>query len=311
MPPAVAAAAIGTAGTIYAGNKAADAQKDAAGQAAAVQKQMYQQGRSDNLPYQYAGYDALNEMAGLLGLPTRSMEDVQQLDAMNQGYTNALAKVRSIDNPKRENRLHQFGITDYGDFDYGSLTDQQLAELQTGKGKLKPKQIEEIRNLRDISQRRNALQTASANAPAADPSKYYDRFRNTPGYQFQMEEGEQALERQMAARGLGASGRAMKEALRFSQGLADQTYGQHFNRLGTLAGFGTSAAGQNAQMGQQYGNNMAQNRMAAGDARASGYINTANALNNGINQWGQWYGNSGGFGGPQSFQGTSYGTWGK
>ncbi len=51
-----------------------------------------------------------------------------------------------------------------------------------------------------------------------------------PGYQFRLQEGNQALQRQMAASGLGQSGAAIKAALEYNQGLADQTYNDAYNR---------------------------------------------------------------------------------
>ena len=53
-----------------------------------------------------------------------------------------------------------------------------------------------------------------------------------PGYQFRLQQGEQALGRRQAAPGGGGyfSGRALKEAQDYGQGLADQTYTDAFNR---------------------------------------------------------------------------------
>jgi hypothetical protein len=50
-----------------------------------------------------------------------------------------------------------------------------------------------------------------------------------PRYQFQLEQGEQALGRQQSAGGNIYSGRAVKEGQRFSQGLAGQSYQDAYN----------------------------------------------------------------------------------
>jgi hypothetical protein len=63
-----------------------------------------------------------------------------------------------------------------------------------------------------------------------------------PGYQFQLQQGNQALERSLAARGLGQSGAALKAAQEYGQGLANQTYNDYFNRQAQLAGQGFGAA---------------------------------------------------------------------
>ena len=51
-----------------------------------------------------------------------------------------------------------------------------------------------------------------------------------PGYQFQLAEGQKAIDRGLAAQGMSQSGAALKAALGYSQGLADQTCNQAHNR---------------------------------------------------------------------------------
>ena len=72
-----------------------------------------------------------------------------------------------------------------------------------------------------------------------------------PGYQFQLQQGEQALGRRMAAQGMNQSGAALKAAQEYGQGLAGTTYNDAYNRwlqqnqqLAGLSGQGYNAAGQ-------------------------------------------------------------------
>jgi len=51
-----------------------------------------------------------------------------------------------------------------------------------------------------------------------------------PAYQFQLKQGQQALDRSSAARGMGASGAQMKAAQQFGQGLASQEYDKQYTR---------------------------------------------------------------------------------
>ncbi len=51
----------------------------------------------------------------------------------------------------------------------------------------------------------------------------------TPGYQFNLSQGQQAVASSAAARGLGVSGAALKGAATFATGLADNTYMNQFN----------------------------------------------------------------------------------
>ena len=128
--------------------------------------------------------------------------------------------------------------------------------------------------------------------------------QNNPQYQFLQKQGQQALDRSAAARGMGYSGAQMKAAQQFGQGLASQQYdkeydrasqelGNYYNRLAALAQGGQQAATTASQLGGQYGQNVGgtlgalsgqlQNNIGqAGNARASGYIGKANAITGGI-----------------------------
>lgn len=137
----------------------------------------------------------------------------------------------------------------------------------------------------------------------------------TPGYQFQLNQGLQALQNSAAAKGGLLSGNTAQALEQYGQGLASTNYQQtynnalgsyqnaynqfqqnqanQFNRLSALSGTGQVAAGQlNSQgqaaatnvgnisltSGQQIGNDI-QN---AGAATASGYVGQANSLGGAI-----------------------------
>lgn len=63
------AAAIGAGTSIYASNKAAKAQKNAAQAGLAAEQQMYEQSRADLAPWRAAGGSALSEYAAQMGIP--------------------------------------------------------------------------------------------------------------------------------------------------------------------------------------------------------------------------------------------------
>jgi hypothetical protein len=78
---------------------------------------------------------------------------------------------------------------------------------------------------------------------------------------------------------------------RYNEAMNNNT--NRFNRYAAIAGLGQTSAGQLGQLGQQAANNVSgiygtegqqvgNSLMAAGNARASGYINSANAINSGI-----------------------------
>lgn len=115
-------------------------------------------------------------------------------------------------------------------------------------------------------------------------------FEADPGYAFRLSEGLKAVDRSMAARGLGTSGAAIKGVMREGQGQASQEYTNAFNRyqinrsnqlnaLMGLMGGGQTAATQQQQAAQNYGAMGGQAYNDLGAARASGYVGTANAWN--------------------------------
>lgn len=116
-----------------------------------------------------------------------------------------------------------------------------------------------------------------------------DQFNADPGYAFRQTEGMKALERSAAARGGLLSGSALKGIQRFGQDLASQEYTNAFNRyqveraarlnpLQSLMGSGQSATNTLTSATGQAGQNEAANIYNAGQARASGYIGSSNAL---------------------------------
>ena len=114
-------------------------------------------------------------------------------------------------------------------------------------------------------------------------------YQADPGYQFRLSEGQKAIERSAAARGGTQSGAALKAAARFGQEMGSQEYQNAFNRyqvnranqlnpLQSLMGAGQSSANTLTSAAGQQGQNQASNIYNAGQARASGYVGSANAL---------------------------------
>lgn len=139
-------------------------------------------------------------------------------------------------------------------------------------------------------------------------------FEADPGYQFRVAEGEKALERHLASRGMLRSGAAGRAYTELGQQLGSQEYSSFMNRYYqklnpqlALAGMGQVSAGQQAALGGQLGGlgvqagaQQAQTlgllsgqigqqaaiggqaQYLAGQARATGYTNVANALTGGM-----------------------------
>ena len=109
-------------------------------------------------------------------------------------------------------------------------------------------------------------------------------FQTSPGYQFALGEGVNAIDRAASARGMLGSGGRLRELTRFGQGMANQEWNNYLNRLASMAGIGQSATTTTTGLGQQAAGNVGNAMMAGGQAQAAGGINSANAILGGANQ---------------------------
>ena len=142
---------------------------------------------------------------------------------------------------------------------------------------------------------------AQAGAAAAQEERgRYGAFEETPGYQFRYDESMRALDRMGRARGRRYSGGTLREAQRYSSGLASQEYGNYFNRLQSAAGVGQSTAHAQANLGAQTAANIGSIGLYGGQARAESAVKGAGALGGAIggalDQVGDWAQKKWGFG---------------
>lgn len=113
---------------------------------------------------------------------------------------------------------------------------------------------------------------------AAGQQSPISQFQKSPGYQFRLGEGVNAIDRSAASRGLLNSGGTLKALTRYGQGVGSDEFNNYTNRLGMLAGFGTQANANNANAGANFQTGATQANNAAAQARISGYTGQANAL---------------------------------
>lgn len=122
----------------------------------------------------------------------------------------------------------------------------------------------------------------------------------TPGYQFQLQQGEQAINNSAAARGGLLSGATLKDLLSYGQGLASTNYQQAYNnalttfntnyntsannvnRLSGLVTLGQNTAANVGNQGLQTANNAGQLTTSAANATAAGQVGAANAWSSGL-----------------------------
>ena len=118
------------------------------------------------------------------------------------------------------------------------------------------------------------------------------------GYGFRMSEGLKAVDRQAAARGGLISGNALKASQAYGQDRASQEYGNAFNRYQTIRGntlapfqagaaAGQSAAAMQGQANANYGSAGGQALGAYGQGASTAYGNQGQATNAAYGNYGQ------------------------
>jgi hypothetical protein len=121
-----------------------------------------------------------------------------------------------------------------------------------------------------------------------------------PGYQFRLQQGQEATNRMANMGGGMISGNALRGAQDYTQGLASTEYGNAFNRFQTqrtniyntlagIAGLGQNAYNTSAQAGTQAANTVGNTIQNIGQAQAAGTVGSANALSGGIQNAGNAY----------------------
>lgn len=251
-----------------ASSSAARKQADAANNATAISDAQYRQTREDQTPWRDAGTTSLRELQYLLGI-----SDGKAPVEENQGTFDPAAYLAA--NQDVANDAY-YGSRPYQHYlDYGQGEGRKFTPTQAAKDATEP------------ASHTGAFGSLSKSFTLAD-------FQKDPGYDFRMQEGQKALERSAAARGGLQGGGTLKALTRYGQDYASNEYGNaynrwnndnttRFNRLASLAQVGQTANNTIAQAGQANASNANSNVLAAGNARASGYVGTANAINSGLN----------------------------
>lgn len=137
------------------------------------------------------------------------------------------------------------------------------------------------------------LQSLAANQPQFTMSD----FQQDPGYQFNLQQGQQALQRSAAAQGTLMSGGTLKALSSYNQGMASNEYqnaynrfmnnqNTQFNRLASVAGVGQTANSQLGQAGQNMANQAGNNITGAANAQGAAQIASANAFGGALSNLG-------------------------
>jgi hypothetical protein len=130
----------------------------------------------------------------------------------------------------------------------------------------------------------------------ADPSQSrllkqfgLEDFKESPSYQWQLQQGQQAIDKSANARGNYYAPQTLQDLGKFQQGLAGtdfnnayqqftQNQNQQYNMLQGLSGMGQNAAAGLGGLGANAATNSGNFGMQGANAQAQGYMGAANSL---------------------------------
>lgn len=262
---AAAASIAGAAMQSSAAGNAAQLQFNASQNAIAEQNAMFQQVQGYLAPYRAQGESALGALGGLTGVGGTGVTPGVTTIGTMPGTTNT--------------PIGQIALT-------GALSPELQATLQGGQ--VGPPAFAAPAGVQGAA--------GVLGAPLTRPFSAAD-LANTPGYQFTLGQGLQAINNSYAAQGQGKSGNVMAGGINYAEGLAGTTYNQQFanylaqnqqiyNMVAGQAQLGEAAATGTAGAGVSVGSNVSNLLTQGGNALAAGQIGSANAISSGLNSAG-------------------------
>jgi hypothetical protein len=146
------------------------------------------------------------------------------------------------------------------------------------------------------------LNTLNSMMPSLTQNFSAQQYQQSPGYAWQLQQGQNAVQASAAAKGMLNSTGTQQNLMSYSQGLANQDYQQAlqnymaqnqqtYNMYNNLSQQGQNAAIQQGSTGAQLANTMSNSIMAGGNAQAAGIMGQASAINNGLTGVGNAYSN--------------------
>lgn len=264
----IGSAVIGVGGSLLAGSQ----QKSAADKASNTQMQMYEQTRNDLLPYMTGGSAAFSQLQQLMGLGGGGGGGGGASGGNpNAGFGQQIDQLLSTKPDVKQG--HAFNqVVSSGNYNLSDPAQLMAAMKAAG---ISPGNYAKVQG---AAQNYNFSPSQGSPLPSAGGTgnSMLDTLRKYPGYQFAVQEGQNALDRSAASRGLLLSGGQLKDTQNYGQGMADQLFGTYYNQLSGIANTGENAAAGAGNAGANAAAGVAQSQLAGGQAAASG---TAGAVN--------------------------------
>jgi hypothetical protein len=343
-----AAGLAGSAMSASASGKAANAQTAAADEANAITREQYEQNTANFQPYLNAGQAGLNALLQRLGLGSgaagRQQTEQEIRNELRGQYTTAgqagspppleslltNGRDRSYStaqwgfDPETNRWGYQLGYQNTDDagntYNKWFYADPQGATSESVDEAALNAAVQERLSQQNAAKSDPLFGSLLATYKPYESYKEYTpfseaEFKVDPGYQFRLDQGNQSIQNMAAATGNLNSGRALKDALSFSSGLASQEYGNaygrynndyltgfnshiqdyntgfnafntnqtnQYNKLAALAGMGQASASSLAGVSQNYTNQISNNLAQSANAQAAGAVGQSNAINQGL-----------------------------
>jgi len=284
-----------------ASKSAADGQTDAANRATDIEWDMYNQTRTDNLPFMQTGYSANDLINMLMGVAPTGPGTSGTSSTTKAPTLSDYGALRKSLLPKYTSQ-QQVGMGD--NMDVASVIDE--AGLQKA---IEAQMAKEQQAYQQFQSQQAAVKAGQATPGSTNPlfgslMKQYtpENMLSDPGYQFRQDEMGKAVERSAAARGGLYSGATAKELQDRSAGVAAQGYSDDWNRYETgkgnmlnallgISGRGQTAIGNVNSAGQGYagaaGNNLMNSANAQGAAGMNNAVLWSNTGNQLASMWGR------------------------
>lgn len=200
----------------------------------------------------YAAYQAATPLLSYLvtGVNTGADftdQDMQRLDTLRDRKNQLI----------RDRNIHMSSST-------GDRDNQRWHNDEVSKINAKLAQLQDLENRYAASQ---AMQSIGDNG-----------LIETPGYAWQKQQGEEAVNRALAARGMHNSRVGVNALSDFNQNLNANTYRQQVSDLYNVSNLGRGAASTAASLGQNSATNIGNTYMNAGNSIAQGMVNRGQTL---------------------------------
>lgn len=281
-------------------SKAAKLQAGASAAATREQRRQFDLSRSDQMPWQTAGATGLSELTMQQGLDTQ-IDDVDAYNTAKVKYETDLAAINSM---PRWTRLSRNRIT--------------AARKKLG---VAPQQSSFMKAQDNTAYAASQQPAAFVERPNTSRTDAITNLKDTPGYQFRLDQGLQGVERSAAARGGLFSGATLKGLDEYAQDYASNEYAKEYdrtnneyaeqynrdsntynrdysqysdklNRLSSLSGLGQQTATNLGTLGQNYATNVGNIGMSNANAQGAAQIARGNVFGSTISGLGNIYANS-------------------